>query len=665
MLKKYTVFFLSAAFLLTLACFFASRQSAAVNSEMLDAAAMLPDSDVVVTMDFDRTFNVAATSLLSQDAKKIEHLKNLMKTVENQLGVNPYQIRQIAAGFKLPSDNSKDFLTDSEFTAIVRTTDSNANLLDDWSRKIDLITNFKDEQTASREFMDNFKSFRAFKFDKAAPEEISAATQKFQDALKKTQDVSAKLSALPKLAASAESVSALKAKNQLVSGDLKEIISVLQADTEMQTLRETSIKLLNRWNAVTLDDAQRTAKLAAITKESKGIYPAFEEKHANAKKLESLLAAMEPATGDGIAATADSSDDATLELDTTLVSLGKLPATKTAKTTELKVLAEGLDNLHGTLQSRLESLNFQTETLPEIAETAPVVKPKPTSFYETLKKSERRETVNGKQMLVIDMTKFDEPNAEKSPDKEPAAKETIPNLAIGFLDDKTMVVGFEKTVAPFLKRDANYKNQKVLEMLGAAQNSLFAFVINSKATGQIFAQAAKMSANAAAPKVSESSFYDNLTKDINIYGSVNYDGDKATNDVSMSVGFYKEIVGNLSAPDNAKADAETNSEADSTFEFAGYQVGKDIFYDLFNSFKAVQASMTFKFEKKKVAALVRSAPGIIENIRTKNTKNSAAQKNIADVSRSKPSKLESAADLLTAPQFYVDLAELLTKNSKK
>ncbi len=665
MLKKYTVFFLSAALLLTLACFFASRQSAAVNSEMLDAAAMLPDSDVVVTMDFDRTFNVAATSLLSQDAKKIEHLKNLMKTVENQLGVNPYQIRQIAAGFKLPSDNSKDFLTDSEFTAIVRTTDSNANLLDDWSRKIDLITNFKDEQTASREFMDNFKSFRAFKFDKAAPEKISAATQKFQDALKKTQDVSAKLSALPKLAASAESVSALKAKNQLVSDDLKEIISVLQSDTEMQTLRETSIKLLNRWNAVTLDDAQRTAKLAAITKESKGIYPAFEKKHANAKKLESLLAAMEPATGDGIAATADSSGDATSELDATLASLGKLPATKAAKTAELKVLAEGLDNLHGTLQSRLESLNFQTETLPEIAETAPVVKPKPTSFYETLKKSERRETVNGKQMLVIDMTKFDEPNAEKSPDKEPAAKETIPNLAIGFLDDKTMVVGFEKTVAPFLKRDANYKNQKVLEMLGAAQNSLFVFVINSKATGQFFAQAAKMSANAAAPKVSESSFYDNLTKDINIYGSVNYDGDKATNDVSMSVGFYKEIVGNLSAPDNAKADAETNSEADSTFEFAGYQVGKDIFYDLFNSFKAVQASMTFKFEKKKVAALVRSAPGIIENIRTKNTKNSAAQKNIADVSQSKPSKLESAADLLTAPQFYVDLAELLTKNSKK
>ena len=178
----------------------------------------------------------------------------------------------------------------------------------------------------------------------------------------------------------------------------------------------------------------------------------------------------------------------------------------------------------------------------------------------------------------------------------------------------------------------------------------------------MFAELNKASAKTAVPNVPESSLFDSLTKDISIYGSVNFDGDKTTNDVTMSLGFYKEIVGSLPLPESDKAGAERNPEADNSFEFAGYQVGKDIFYDLFNSFKAVQASMTFKFEKKKVAALVRSAPKIIESVRTKN---SVAKNDSAKVATAKMNKLESVTDLLTAPQFYMDLAGLLKKNGEK
>ena len=58
-------------------------------------------------------------------------------------------------------------------------------------------------------------------------------------------------------------------------------------------------------------------------------------------------------------------------------------------------------------------------------------------------------------------------------------KKPSPKFAVGFIDDKTMVIGFEKTVTAFLNRDANYKNQKTLEMLSSNQNSLFAFAVNS------------------------------------------------------------------------------------------------------------------------------------------------------------------------------------------
>ena len=663
MLKKLTVFILAAAFLLTTVFYFSTRQSAAVNTEMLDAAALLPDSDIVVTMDFDRTFNVAATNLLSQDAVKIQHLKDLMKTVEQQIGINLYQIRQIAAGFKLPPDASKDLMKEAEFTAIVRTNDSNADMLDNWSRRIDAIAAFKDEQSASKEYLDNFKNYRAFKFEKAAPEKIADATRQFQDALKKSQDIAAKLNALPKLAADAAAVSNLKAKNQMIADELNKVLIILKADTQMKTERETSIKLQNRWNAITIDDAQRTAKLAAVTKESKEISPAFEKKHANAEKIESLLAAMETSFVEELTPENNPAVRTNLELDATLGSLSKLPPTKAAKTAEINRLAESADVLHGNLQTIAASPDSTADfAAPIPANDARFDKPKSPGFYETLKKAEHAETVNGKRMLVIDTAKLDAaPDTETSVKeaKMEVKKDSMPNLAIGFLDDKTMVIGFEKTVAPFLKREAGYKNQKVLEMLGAAQNSLFAFVVSSKATNQMFAQIAKAGAKTAAPNVSESSFYDNLTKDISIYGSVNFDGDKATNDVSMSLGFYKEIVGNLPLPE---MDAAKNPDADDTFDFAGYQVGKDIFYDLFNSFKAVQASMTFKFEKKKIAALVRSAPKIIASIKAKN---STAKDKIVSVAQAKPNKLESAADLLTAPQFYIDLAGLLTKSGEK
>lgn len=652
MLKKFTVFLLSAALLLTLALFFTSKQSAAVSTDMLDTAAMLPDSDVVVTMDFDRTFNIAATNLLGQDAKKIEHLKNLMKTVENQIGINPYQVRQIAAGFKLPPQNSKDFLVEAEFTAIIRTSDSNANLLDTWSKRIDAIAAFKEEQAESRRYIDDFKNFRAFKFENSTPEKIAAATAQFQSALKVSQDIAAKLKALPKLAADAEAVTNLKNRNQSFADDLNEVLKTLQADTETKSLRETSIKLQNRWNAITLDDAQRTAKLAAVTKESKDIFPVFQKKYAAAKKLEALFATMEVAFD--AEPTADNNEIFRTEngLEQTLESLNNLPATKAVKTAEINRLAENFDSMQNDLQ-RLSILSdgMTDATAPENSE---VKKPKSLSFYDALKQSQRAETVNGKRMIVIDTAKMDDAADAKTPitdAKTEVEKNPMSNIAIGFIDDKTMVIGFEKTVAPFMKRDAGYKNQKVLEMLGTMQNALFAFVVNSKATGQMFAEFGKT----AAPKTSESSLFDSLSKDVNIYGSVNFDGDKTTNDITMSFGFFKEVVSKISLPE---IDAANNSNADSTFEFAGYQVGKDIFYDLFNSFKAVQASMTFKFEKNKVAALVRSAPRIIESVRTAN---SPAKKPIAKIQTAKANKLESVMDLLTAPQFYVDLAGLLKK----
>ena len=276
----------------------------------------------------------------------------------------------------------------------------------------------------------------------------------------------------------------------------------------------------------------------------------------------------------------------------------------------------------------------------------------------------REETINGKRTIVLDFAKLDEPAEAKSssvsaPKTEAVPEsEPFPNVAIGFLDDKTMVVGFEQAVTAFLKRDANYKNQKAVEMIGASKNPLMAFAVNSTLARQLTSEIVKSGAKPAGQDIFTSAALANFANDINVYGSVNYDaGSGVTNDVTMSFGFFKDNVTAIIPPETATAAADPT--AGKPFEIAGYQVGRDVFFDLLNSFKAMQASLTFRFERKKVAALLEAAPQIIERI---TAENSAPQNKPAKTGKTvSPRKLESLSDLLTTPQFYTDLARLLKR----
>ena len=659
--KKFFVSLLFVSLLLSQATFSISQQTSG-NTDMMDLAMMLPDSDVVGTMDADRILNIAAPSLLGEDAKKIEHLKNLMRTVENQIGLNPYEIKQIAFGFKMPKESnfdSKELFTKSDFTVLVRTANPNGDLLDRWSKRMDVIAAFKEEQTPSRKYMDDFKRYRDFKSDKATPEKITTVKDKFNESLNKTQEISKMLDAMPKLTTDAKAANNLRAKNKAVADSINKFLAILKADTDTKTFRETSVKLLNRWNAVTLDDAQRTAKLAAITSESKNISPAYKVKFDNAAKIETLVNLIEPAPEfDQQTPVENLNDQINADLDQTLAALGELPATKVKRTASLNSTAENFDILISNLNAKFEALNSLPDLEMPFENTIP---PKAKSFYETLKKAETEQTVNGKRLIVIDAQKLDDAPLTADKTTETLAKKEEPlNIAVGFLDERTMAIGFEKSITPFLKRDAGYKNTNAAEMLSSSKNSLMAFAMNSNIARQIAAETAKTAAKPANSDILSTPILSRFTQDINIYGSINYDAGSVTDDITMSLGFFKEKVSELAVPDAAKTSATDDPNVDNTFEIAGYQVGKDIFYDMFNSFKAVQASMTFKFEKKKIAALIRATPRIIDRIKTARA---ASKKDSLKVAITKSNKLESLPDLITAPQLYIDLAALLNGKS--
>lgn len=654
--KKIFVSFLFVSLLLSQATFSIS-QHASGNTDMMDLAMMLPDSDVIGTIDADRILNIAAPSLLGEDARKIEHLKNLIRTIENQIGLNPYEIKQIAFGFKMPDDAnmaSKDLFAKSDFTVLIRTANPNGDMIDRWSRRMDVIVAFKEEQAPSRKYMDDFKHFRDFKFDNATTEKITSVTQKFTESLDKTQEIAKTLDALPKLTTDAKAASNLRAKNKAVADSINKFLAILKADTDTKMFRETSVKLLNRWNAITLDDAQKTAKLAAITNESKSIYPAYKTKSANAEKIVMLINLVEPTPEYEGQPLENVNDLVNGELDKTIAALGELPAVKVKRTTEINSTAQVLNDLSESLNAKLDALNPALNA--EIPSENMPTKPNPKSFYQSLKDSERETTVNGKRIIVFDADQTTAPATADKTIEASMKKEETPALAVGFLDERTMAFGFEKSIIPFLKRDAGYKNTNAAEMLNSSKTSLMAFAMNSNVAKKFAAETAKTETKTTGADMFDISLLSRFTKDINIYGSVNYDAGSVTNDVTMSLGFFKEKMTNITPPELTSSEPNV----DNTFEIAGYQVGKDIFYDLFNSFKAVQASMTFKFEKKKIAALIRATPRIIDRIKATQA---APKKDSAKVAKVKPNKLESLPDLITAPQIYIDLAALFNGKS--
>lgn len=681
MLKKSIVLFLFASLCLTQAFFF-RPEPASANAEMTELVAMLPDSDVALMFDVERTLTVAAPEMLNNDAKKIENLKKLLNSIENQIGISPEEIRHIALGLKFSlaskfPNNLEDFLSQTQFTAIVRTKNSNQAFFDSWTKRLDQIMAFKEEQAPAQKYMNAFKAFRDFKLTAASPERFADTTTGYQALFAKTQGIEKILNGLPKTPTDQKAAVEIRQKNRALTTDINEYLKILKTDTDQKSLSDASIKLVNRYNNVTLDDPQRVAKLNQILKESKDLYPAFRKKYEIRRKLESQFM-LSGDTIDLMGANMFVKIDE--QLDAIDSAFSNLSAARLKRAAEFKEIVILYDNLTAEINEKLKSFDSMYEAdvySPEnMNQTKPVeaIDTKPKSINETFNTAKRETTVNNKKMLVIDFNKFDEPEKPATTDAksetdavataptEPAKKKAdMPNFGIGFVDDRTIVIGLETNVNQFLQRDAGYKNDKAVEMLASSKNPLVAFAVNS-----IVAKALSNSvppsgqANIPAPISVPNSMFNKLFRDVNFYGSINYDGASVTNDVTMSLGMFKDQTGDIiSVP----AEAENSGDAaDKTFQFGDSLISSSIFYDLLNSFKAVQASLTFKFDKKKIARLVRHTPRIIDGmISNGSDKKALAADKQAKTGARKSSKLETIEDLLTAPEVYLNLVKLLGK----
>ncbi|MEZ5346574.1 MAG: hypothetical protein R2681_13570 [Pyrinomonadaceae bacterium] len=682
-MKKYLISaFTVASVLLASFVFFAPRQSAAANNDVAELALMLPETDVIVAVDMNTALNVVRPSLLDNDEKKLENLRKLMVSLENSIGIDPYEIRQIVAGIKLASTDDKDMLENMDLTVILRTANSNDALLESWSKRMDQIRAFEIEKKPTEKYIDIFKEFRTHAIDEEEAKTLAAFKKDFEEILTKANALKVAMDSLPAATKSTKIFKDAASKNKALIELVLRCQKLLNTDTNIKPLSNDSMRLQNRWTETTLDDPQKTAKLAEILTEAKALYPRFRSKAEAVAKVDAVLNLTEYAfyeimiDRDADQFTDDDEDDELrapndeikVKLDELIKEIRGLPAARFAQTKKLTESFKTLANLEEIMKIRLSPAD-ELEPLKEVEEEKQAQAPA-KSFSQTLRENAKISEVNGKRLISIDTEKVDLWNErsdvpagveEKDETEEIEKPEPLVRInvvtaadpltdtakkepfAIGYLDETTLVLGYEPGIRSILERKEGYRNPKAAEMISSFKSPLVSFASNSKIIKGLLNAVKKLeSADDKEPKKKVDPF-ETFFSDINIFGAVEYESTASgTNDIMVSLGFTKNSVEDLFKPEEPETD-------DTVIEIGDYQLGEALFYDLMNTLKAYKASMTFKFEKKKLAALIEKAPAMIEN---SGTGKSAAREKSA---RREKIRIQSFEEILTSPDFIGDL----------
>ena len=278
---------------------------------------------------------------------------------------------------------------------------------------------------------------------------------------------------------------------------------------------------------------------------------------------------------------------------------------------------------------------------------------------------------------------------------EPVTPPKKRNVAVGFIDDQTIAFGYEKEIKEILSRESSYKNTRAAEMIDTFKDPLVSFAISSdliskfmgafssvdltsnneseektKSTEETESDEKKSESeekdeNTGEEKTTEKSEKDEkekddkkptqserFLKDLNIFGALEYEGTSPeTQDVIFSLGFTKNKVEDIFKE-------EPPEDENSAIELGEFRILTNVFYDLLNSLKVFKASLSFKFEKKKVAAIIENAPNTIREARI----NPEPGQNARRVRKKREIRsLSEFQKLLGDPAFYQDILKMIAK----
>jgi hypothetical protein len=168
MKSRIFVFLIIAAFIFSvIALAFSTRASAKNGSEL---AALLPASDIVVTMDAQKTFNTALPQVLSANREMLDKINGKIDSLKTKIGIDARQFEQVAVGAKTKQISASK--TDIEPFILARGTFDSAQLVT--AAKLFSKGKYKEEKIGSR-------TIYIFKISEIAPQNKQQTSGSFFD----------------------------------------------------------------------------------------------------------------------------------------------------------------------------------------------------------------------------------------------------------------------------------------------------------------------------------------------------------------------------------------------------------------------------------------------------------------------------------------------------
>ena len=519
---------------------------------------LLYQPDMAATINVRRLLNETAIELFGSDPSSIENLKKVMKQIEDETGVDPFQINQFAIGLSFDKGAPENIVlamqTNTPASALAEKIFQNRVAHGKFTLEKDPVSKrINWLKYSTFEGMYEFSSERV-KTQAVSFDELSANITAIQTSLARTRAVRTNQVVLRDLNKNA---------TQIASA-LDKITEILKMDTDLSDEKERFKKLEKDFQNISVSDPQRVQKITSLGRELEQFEKSSSAKLKKFRQLNSLLNSE----------TNNPLSDA--QLKTALALLGKLPAAEPKRTQNLRAAQKHLTEFQKALEQKLADI--ENEDSDEFLTSE-------SSSLKSIEVSRKEENIGGKKVLIITTKNIYADEAMNSENE---------NL-LAIYGDNILLMGARDSIKNALNQpseNSSNRNPNISRMLGKTPNALLAFAVDLQ----------DMDLSAL------DDLFEGQTNAWEIFGGVS----GISNEIALSISIEKSGLTLKPKPPTAKKDDSIPSPKVPIFEDDS-AIG-DLLKLLGRTLIGVEGKFTFKFDKKKTAQIVSETPKLLSSV---------------------------------------------------
>jgi len=516
---------------------------------------LLAQSNMVVTVDVKRILSEAAPDIFNNDPSAMEKLKTAMKSVEDNTGINPSKVNKIAFGINVSKAAPENVIF------VLQTDSSAAQMADNIFQNQVATAKFSMEKNPLHNRLWNLK-IKMSSITEFTDDDAGNLMTKRTALLLKVNEIQNALYKIQSSKANAPIIENFKKAIQDTETTLSQYVKMIPMNRRFDDLTAKQSEMESSLEKIEMSDTQRMQKISAITND----IDKLEKEFAPRIKVLTDLLVLKELTKSELSYLFDGTPLTEIEN-----SLKNLPVAAVRRTQTLQKELESLREFQTKLQAALDAIKegepAEAANTDQNNEGAVAIRP----LYVNV--SRRDETVGGKKMLtIITKTKY---KGEKGEDYE--LDDTSEN-AVGLADETTLIYGKSETVKQILENKTPNQNQMLTSLINRSPNALMAFAVDLQdvdlsSLGNLLGEK---------PTVWQ------------VHGSLT----SANKEVSLTASIEKTDIPLKTKPQNStdnniKIPVVENSSA-----------ATDILNLLAKTLIGVEGKLTFKFDKRKTAALI-------------------------------------------------------------